>query len=62
MIAASEADIGRRVVYDARPVLNQVMRGTIVGLSGRYVMVKFDFDKQGAGPLKVGSNLKWVGE
>jgi ribosomal protein L35AE/L33A len=60
VIEVSKSDIGRRVVYDARPVLNQVMRGTIVGLDGRYVLVKFDHDTQGAGPLRVGSNLKWV--
>lgn len=60
MIEATEADIGRRVIYDARPIIPGTMRGTITALDGRGVKVQFDHDDQGAGPLRVFSNLKWA--
>lgn len=57
MIQPTEADIGRRVIYD--PGVKGVSRacGEIVGLGHRCVVVLFD----GAdGPLSVISNLRWV--
>lgn len=59
MIQATEADIGRRVVYDARPILKDRSFGKVAGLDprGHGVMVQFDGDHA---PLCVISNLEWV--
>lgn len=56
MIQATEADIGRRVVYDARPAIKERSRGVVAGVDGRDVLVRFD---HGGSPLRVFSNLHW---
>lgn len=56
MIDATEADIGRRVVYDPRPIIPHTSAGRITAVEGRNVWVKFDFAEA---PLCVISNLKW---
>lgn len=60
MIEPTEADIGRRVVYDPRPLLPRAY-GTLVGLKGgpfgNWIQVLFD---DASGPLNVGSNLHWA--
>lgn len=57
MIEPAEADIGRAVVYDCRPIIKRQDRGIITGIDGRCVWVKFDFAD---GPIKVFSNLRWA--
>ncbi len=63
MIEPTEADIGRRVVYDPRPLLPRAY-GVLVGLKGgpmgNWIQVQFDGDEHKSGPLNVGSNLHWV--
>lgn len=63
MIEPTEADIGRRVVYDVKKQLGYVARGTLVGLiggpMGNWIQVQFDGDEGRAGPLNVGSHLVW---
>lgn len=57
MIEATEKDIGRRVVYDCRPILKVREKGVIVGIEGRNILVLFDgADK----PLRIFSNLRWA--
>ncbi len=65
MIEPTEADIGRRVVYDPRPILKYTAKGTIVGLTGgpngNWTQVQFDGDEHHAGPLNVGNELlRWA--
>lgn len=57
MIRPTEADIGRRVVYDPRPVLKHRSFGHIVGIKEHSVRVLFDDAET---PLNVISNLKWA--
>lgn len=63
MIAPTEADIGRRVVY-SHPVLKHKTNGVIVGFEGRWVRVKYDSDSYPDGaPLLTGaSGLSWAPE
>lgn len=56
MIKATENDIGRRVIYDPRPILKTVSRGVVAGIDGYAVMVQFDDARY---PLRVFSNLRW---
>lgn len=64
MIEPTEADIGRRVVYDPRPILPRSY-GTLVGLTGgpfgNWIQVRFDFMPPDTS-LNVGSNLHWADE
>ena len=62
MIEATEADVGRRVIYDCRPIIKTQERGTLVGVEGRYAIVLFDHQVMETPntPLKVGSNLRWA--
>lgn len=63
MIQATESDIGRRVIYDARPHVPGLAKGVIAGIEGRYVLVRFDADTVGGiepGPIRVFSNLRWA--
>lgn len=58
VIAPTPADIGRRVVYDCRPVLPTVYRGRITEVSeAGDIKVLFDGFKM---PLHVISNLEWM--
>lgn len=63
MIQPTASDIGRRVIYDANPVLKQVMRGKLVGVSpDGYPLVLFDHAVEGCDfppVLRVFSNLSW---
>lgn len=59
MIVATEADIGRRVIYDPEVKGMPTHRGTLVGIGDGYLVVRFDFDD---GPLDVISNLRWADE
>ena len=63
MIEPTEADIGRRVVYDPRPILPRSY-GVLVGIAGGWAkdcpQVQFDFAEPGTS-LNVGaSNLHWA--
>lgn len=66
MIQPTEADIGRRVIYDPRPIIKHVSKGVLVGVEGRYALVQFDYDAEDdgcqIGPLRVFSHLKWGDE
>lgn len=63
MIEPTEADIGRRVVYDPRPILPRsfgVLVGVTGGWAGNWPQVRFDFMPPDTS-LNVGaSNLHWV--
>ena len=64
MIKPTEADIGRRVVYDPRPLLPRSY-GTLVGITGTHTQdcpqVHFDFMAPDTW-LNVGSDLHWADE
>ena len=60
MIAPTEADIGRRVVYEWRENPTKLRRepGALIDIeSPRCVWVLFD---EADGPIRVISNLKWA--
>jgi hypothetical protein len=56
VIQATEADIGRRVLYDMRPIEKRRVPGKLVGVEGRFALVLF---KDHNTPLRVFSNLFW---
>lgn len=56
MITPTQSDIGRRVIYDARPIIKERVYGVIAGIEGRNVLVQFDGDRA---PIRVFSNLVW---
>lgn len=63
MIEPTDADIGRRVVYDPRPILPRAF-GTLVGITGgwagKWPQVQFDFAEPG-NVLNVGAgDLHWA--
>jgi hypothetical protein len=63
VIEPTEADIGRRVVYDPRPALSYTSKGTLVGLTGGPLRcwTQVQFDESGTGPLNVGNEmLRWA--
>lgn len=57
MIHPAPSDIGRRVVYDPRPVLKHRSFGRVVAINEHSVRVLFDGYAQ---PLNVISNLQWA--